>query len=610
MVASTQSRTGWCFDPVPPSGARQGGDPAQFVFEPDLSALVRETLQNSNDQLAEGSKRVTVTLRADRIEGERLQRLRRWFDWSTLLDHVAAVEVAKGRFERGLELMRGDALPGLWIEDRGTTGLVGEETGSGNFAALCRDRLFSEKQRAEAGGSFGLGKAVLWRFSSVSTIAFYSRIAEGPDAGRERFIVKASLPFHDMGKAGQHSGDGWFGRIEGGAGGERAVSLWDEAAREAAAKLGARPFGPNETGTSIFVVGFDDPATEDVDEPAAMEAKLRDEARRSFWPAISRGRLGVGVGASTIGVEEDGVEARLAAMLRAYHAREEVASLTEVDQVAVERIAVRIPALRSGEQPSVEAVADVIVQLADENEDDLGLMWCFRGPGMIIERRDLRQISLAARPFRAILVCGEAVRDEPAHRADLEVFLKTAEPPAHDRWMPTPRLKERYKTGWKVGLERLMRDADAAVKKHVAASTETTEGGPEKLRRLFKVGTVGGGRAQSEFHFRDLRAEIVEGAWRFQATVLPNLPTKSAWSTVVDVEFPEERGRGRAGGMIAAVEVEGAEHELVDGRVHITAPPGTESVAIHGRTDPRRHPVGVREAAIELVIRSRAEGGP
>ena len=73
---------------------------------------------------------------------------------------------------------------------------------------------------------------------------------------------------------------------------------------------------------------------------------------------------------------------------------------------------------------------------------------------MIIERRDLRQISLAARPFRALLMCGEAVRDEPDHRSELEVFLKTAEPPAHDRWVPTPRLKERYKTGWKVSLQR------------------------------------------------------------------------------------------------------------------------------------------------------------
>jgi hypothetical protein len=72
-------------------------------------------------------------------------------------------------------MLESDCMTGLWIEDRGTTGLVGDEQGSGNFAALCRDRLFSEKQRAESGGSFGLGKAVLWRFSLLSTVATQSR---------------------------------------------------------------------------------------------------------------------------------------------------------------------------------------------------------------------------------------------------------------------------------------------------------------------------------------------------------------------------------------------------------------------------------------------------
>jgi RNA polymerase primary sigma factor len=284
-----------------------------------------------------------------------------------------------------------------------------------------------------------------------------------------------------------------------------------------------------------------------------------------------------------------------------------VRALTTTEQIAVERIGVQLPATRDGKQPAVEAFADVVVALAPENEPDLGLMWCFRGPGMIIERRDLRKISLAARPFRALLVCGEALRDRPAHRTALEVFLKTAEPPAHDRWVATPRLRERYKNGWKVALQRLMTAADEAVRRHVAVASETSDGGPEKLRRLFKVGSVGGGRAESEFHFRDLRAEVIGGAWHFHARVLPNLPTASAWSTVVDVEFPEERGRGHTSGTIAAVKVEGASHELVDGRVRITAPPGTEFVDVSGRTDPARHPVGVREAAIELVILSRAE---
>lgn len=609
MPAPNKARTAWCFDPVPPSGARQGGDPAQFVFEPDISALVRETLQNSNDQLFEGRERVLVTFRSELFEGKRLKKLREVFELATLQSHLASISVARARFESGLEMLEGDCMTGLWIEDRGTTGLVGDERGSGNFAALCRDRLFSEKQRDESGGSFGLGKAVLWRFSLLSTVAFYSRIAEGPHAGRERFIIKAALPFHAFEDEQQFSGDGWFGRLErvDRPAGERAVSLWDGQAREAAVALGARAFRADETGTSIFILGFGDPAADDAGETEAVETRLVQAARQSFWPALARRRLAVTVGDSTVAADKGAPESRLAAMLRAYDERTDVGTLDDAKGVAVERIAVQLPARKDGQHGAVEAHADVIIQLAEENDHDVGSLWCFRRPGMVIERRDLRKISLSARPFRALLVCGEALRDALPHAGALEQFLRTAEPPAHDRWVPTPRLKEVYKPGWKVALYRLFEAAEAAVRKHVVLRTEASDEGPDALRRLFKAGSVGGGRSESEFHFRNLSAEIVDGAWHFSATILPNLPTDSAWHTVIDVEFCEERGRAREGGTLAYVEADDASCELFKGRAHISAPPGTHALEIRGRTDPKTHPVAIHEAAVELVIRSSVE---
>jgi len=602
----------WCFDPVPPSGARQGGDPAQFVFEPDISALVRETLQNSNDQLFEGGERVVVTFRSERFASKRLKKLREVFDLATLQSHLASISVAHARFEGGLEMLESECMTGLWIEDRGTTGLVGDERGSGNFAALCRDRLFSEKQTAESGGSFGLGKAVLWRFSLLSTVAFYSRIAEGPYAGRERFIIKAALPFHALDDERQFSGDGWFGQLErvDRLAGDRAVSLWGDRARAAAVALGARAFRSDETGTSIFILGFGDPAADDAGETEAVETRLMQSARQSFWPALTRHRLAVTVGDSTVSADGGSVESRLAAMLHAYDERADVDTLGDTRGVVVERIAVQLPARKDGAHGAVEAHADVIIQLAEENDDDLGSLWCFRQPGMVIERRDLGKISLSARPFRAVLVCGEALRDPSLHAAALEQFLRTAEPPAHDRWVPTPRLKEVYKPGWKVALQRLFEAAEAAVRKHVVLRTETSDEGPELLRRLFKAGTVGGGRSESEFHFRNLSAEVVDGAWHFSASILPNLPTDSAWHTVIDVEFCEERGRAREGGTLAYVEADGASCELFKGRAYIAAPPGTHGVEIRGRTDPATHPVAIHEAAIELVIRSSVEVEP
>ncbi len=593
----------WCFDPVPPSGARQGGDPAQYVFTPNVSALVREVLQNSNDQLVEGQSCVRVILRSVKFGGEQLRSLKRAIAWSTLGRHLAAVKVASERFGRGVDLMDTDSVAGLWIEDRGTTGLMGEEQGSGNFAALCRDRLFSEKQRVESGGSFGLGKAVLWRFSQISTVAFYSRLAAGDHKGRERFIIKAALPFHEIGRD-KYSGDGWFGRVESAGSGDRAVSLWDHEAREAARLLGATLFDKGETGTSICIVGFDDPACDEEDEGDTIEAQLREQARRAFWPALTRKRLSVSVGQSP--VEVAGAEDPLATMLRVYDSHGESSALKGADDVVVERITIPLPARKDNTQKAGEVVADVVIQLAGEGSDEWSLS-CFRGPGMIVECRKLRRISLSARPFRAILVCGEAVRDNPDQAKALEAFLKTAEPPAHDQWAPTPRLKETYRRGWGVALKSLASTAEDAIRKHVVLPPSTSESGPQRLRQLFRVGTVGGGRAESDFHFRNLSAHLTDGVWCFVASVHPNLPTEMPWHTIIDVEFCEEHGSSRQGGTLALVEVEGAAFELIDGRAHIRAPAGSRGVKIRGETDPGKHPVPTDEAAIELVIRSKVE---
>ena len=48
------SQIEWIFDPVPPSGAIQGGVPSSHVFTPDLDTFVRETIQNSMDQKTTG----------------------------------------------------------------------------------------------------------------------------------------------------------------------------------------------------------------------------------------------------------------------------------------------------------------------------------------------------------------------------------------------------------------------------------------------------------------------------------------------------------------------------------------------------------------------------
>lgn len=46
----TRVSVGWLFDGLPPSGARRGGDPSEYVFRHDIESFVREVVQNANDQ--------------------------------------------------------------------------------------------------------------------------------------------------------------------------------------------------------------------------------------------------------------------------------------------------------------------------------------------------------------------------------------------------------------------------------------------------------------------------------------------------------------------------------------------------------------------------------
>jgi hypothetical protein len=70
------------------------------------------------------------------------------------------------RMRRGLATIDSDApLRCLRIEDFGTRGLQGHDFDPGkNFSLLCRAE-FKTSNEGGRGGSYGLGKAVLWRFS-------------------------------------------------------------------------------------------------------------------------------------------------------------------------------------------------------------------------------------------------------------------------------------------------------------------------------------------------------------------------------------------------------------------------------------------------------------
>ena len=88
---------------------------------------------------------------------------------------------------------------------------------------------------------------------------------------------------------------------------------------------------------------------------------------------------------------------------------------------------------------------------------------------------------------RAATEAGVEGRDASADEA-AEEFLRTAEPPSHNKWIATAELKAIYARGCKSRLEEFL----AAVRKEIAKLIKPVPrdlgDGPNSLRELFRIG--------------------------------------------------------------------------------------------------------------------------
>ena len=190
----------WIFDPLPPSGSRQGGISAQHVFRGDLEIFVREVLQNSGDQRS-GDDPVQVRFSLIELSGERRKAFLNALSWHELEGPMRGPVSAGGQFgariQPALQELSSEPLRILRIDDFRTRGLEGEEDGTdSDFANLCGHVLVSSDDDSERGVSFGLGKAVLGNFSAFSTVLFSSLLID-VQRPRFRFIAKCELPIPD-----------------------------------------------------------------------------------------------------------------------------------------------------------------------------------------------------------------------------------------------------------------------------------------------------------------------------------------------------------------------------------------------------------------------------
>lgn len=514
----------WIFDPAPPSGSRKGGLATAQIFDPTLDSFVREVLQNSRDQRTAGN-RVDVRFTLTALSGPMMDTLLDAIGWIHLREHLAATAVPAlvtigPRLQEGLDLVSEGSLRVLRVEDCGTRGLVGGEDDDENFAALVRHELITSGSRRESGGSFGVGKGVLWRFSNLSTVLFHSVLSE---PRRHRLIGRTVLAGHEA-EGRRWEGSGWFGVADPDEP-QRAISVWDEQARGIAELIGLeRP--DSATGVSILVLGFDDPSSEIEPPVAEVCEQIVASATRWFWPALYKDDMSVLVegfedAENVFVAHAQPTTPEVAPFVQAQHDAVAVDdTVSDPGDVTEKMISVTIPSQSSErfEHPHgrTAVTAKLRLRLAESGETEhLNTVALQRGTGMVVDYRPLRVRLGIDQAFHAVLLAGLANDDTDAAHA-FEAFLRAAEPPAHTEWThTTERIRAEYRQGHKRALDELYAAIDTAVRDLTREEIVESDEGPDALKKLFPLPGVGAVLREDTYRLTEADAQLVDDQWYF-----------------------------------------------------------------------------------------------
>lgn len=548
------------------------GNANQWTVNAGLASLARESAQNSNDARVDGP-RADLVYSFIVLSGDARRQFESTIRWETeLKPHLTAMSdaatgaVTAGQLQSGLKATEsGEFLTLLRIADYGARGLTGPEfaegdpTTYGNFVKLCRLDLYSGKDRA-SGGSFGLGKAVYWRFSRLQTVLFNSTLDPGDAVDgnwRNRLIGVNQGVVHQMGTT-SFQGRGFFGAAE--RDGDIA-SAWDQRELVEALRLTREDERP---GTSALLVGFYDPDEPDkglneIGEVQKFAKSLASAIEEEFWPLLTRERLRVKVevidGDRVIQeqIVDPGLQyTELTNALRKFDAGNLDESLNALGDVVVRDVPIQVSKRTDADEqhPAFEHIAKLVVTLSDNQPDSLENKVClFRKPEMVVQTVDK---VFEGRTYHAFLLAGGAIKpDNPSldeTRAD--DFLRFAEPPAHDQWIPRSgrnktsqaNLTAHYRAPWVPNLRNIEKAVLDQLFSLFGAPPVAEDQPPKAIFNnlgFLRGDSSTGGRGASAPRKPDIRiqhARVVDGAWELIFDIrAKNRP--EGWSLITKLAF-------------------------------------------------------------------------
>lgn len=422
-----------------------------------LSVLVRETVQNTWDARRSDEQPISYTMHG----------------WSLTAAQRAVLcdEVLHERPEPlilSLASLDSDRpLAVLSIADRGTIGLSGPTRADRvplgaqrNFISFLRD-VGQPSNKDFSGGTYGYGKASLYRASRLQTIVVYTRCTNVGDDLESRFIVASLGERWSAPDGQQYTGRVWWGQLA-----EDTVDpVINDVADDLAARLGMQPFAAHETGTTLLLLDplFDDRNTDPhheviVAERSPMQSlnKMAEYALYCFWPKMLLGATGhpaiqfhfqwettpvalpdprtfpplAGFVAAMDHLKGNAHDNGLASEL---HAIQSQRPKQHLGQLALQRFLVE-----AGERRDIGDEQSVFVGLTHHT----ALM---RQPELVVKYHAGKPLPSTDVGYAGVFITDEAV----------DGIFAQAEPPTHDDWSPDSLAERRHKTFVRVALRRI-----------------------------------------------------------------------------------------------------------------------------------------------------------
>jgi RNA polymerase primary sigma factor len=626
----------WIPRMAPRDGGRDGGNANQFTIRASLGNLVRETIQNPLDEpLDQLSGPVKVRFRLLSLRDEAKRRFLEAMRWDQLRPHVEACieqagdqQVAAG-LEEAMRIAQSGELLILQIADSNTRGLIGPETGKGNFAALTRDNLYSEKNSEQAGGSYGLGKAMQYSASAFGCVLFASELSE-PEPETEkvhgRLFARAELVYHELDNGGgRFSGPTWLGRDREPNAGEP-VSYWADGENDRLLRDLHMIRAHGDTGTTIAIVGMRDLDADRARPPREIVEQIADEAECHFWPAIEAGELEVRAqyveisDPDIVPVPEfdrlvDPAKSRAigpyVAALRAYRDDQTEEALIDEGDVVCVRAPLNVPARVRGEDrhPKLTHEALLLVRRATIEEEadedarrELRRAVLTRGSRMRVKTLDLARGALGAQPFQVVVLAGLAAGDKELDRR-AEVFLRASEPPSHDDWEYTARLRGQYERGARKALIDFEQAIRSAVRRVLMVEPDLESDGPRDLSQRFKFGDPPPPERAPRIVVTT-QSVADDGAWQIEAAVRLRGDLRRRTTGRPQLVFVGESKRKTV--RWSTLEPIGG-GIVIDENGTLIIAPQTRTARFRGVTDPASHPAPARQATATLLFQPTRE---